>query len=489
MAPKRPHTQKSLSEARSRENRYDELQKKTMRNPQQMNLGFDAMPPSRSDAEHLVDERRKQKAQFAKPRAKTVPKSQSKGSSQTKPSTKKESPHHAQPIHSSEKTKKREKTISKKKSTPSTSKQPKKRKADAKKPVKRTKSKPSKKGRSTRGSLHIQLSLPIFIVMVVVIALLSGSMIAWKIVDFRHTKPAASTSLSTTSATVVIEPGMSARTVSQLLAQHAVITDARDFERYLESIGHSRRIQAGTYEFTAGLSHALLAEMLVDPNTQSSVGKAISVFPGFTLEEIDDRLAEMGVIEAGTFIDAATYVVRERGLPFAEGWFLSGSYDLEAEGSVSLALAHTMQDAFNNALRPYLGELESRSITLADAVVIASLVQRETNDPEQMSEIAGVIYNRLQADMSIGIDAALRYRFDAWNRDLSEAELVSNDPYNVRRVKGLPPTGIGAPSPAAIQAAMQPATHDWLYYLHDGDGNLHFAETYAGHQDNIEKFF
>ena len=115
--------------------------------------------------------------------------------------------------------------------------------------------------------------------------------------------------------------------------------------------------------------------------------------------------------------------------------------------------------------------------------------QRETNDIGQMDAIAGVIYNRLRSDMSIGIDASLRYRFDAWDRQLDEAELNSSDPYNVRRVRGLPPTGIGSPSPAAIRAAMRPASHDWLYYIHDQEGNLHFAETYAGHQDNIEKFF
>lgn len=487
MAGRRPHTEEALSEARSRERRYDELQRKTSKDTQQMNLGFDASPPSRTDAKQLVEERRKKQAQTVKPKAKTVPKTQPKQQT-SKQSPNKDGSHHAQPVHSSTKTKQSGKTMARKKSSSAKAKKASKRKVETKKPMQQDKAKGSRKGKGRRNSFKIQLSLPVFIVMVLVIALLGGSLIAWKIVDSRDTGAFIREVSSAESVRITVEPGMSARTVAKLLEEKGAIVDAKVFERYLEMHGSATRIQAGTYVFDPGLTHALIAEILVSPTPQAIASQGVTVFAGFTIEDIDVRLSDMGVIEAGAFIDAVGYVVEERGLPFAEGWFLSGTYPLESNGSVSLTLARIMQDACNDALRPYLIALEELDISLADAVVIASLVQRETNNLEQMPAIAGVIYNRLRLDMPIGIDAALRYRYDAWERPLLDKELSSLDPFNVRRVKGLPPTGIGAPSISAIDAALHPASHRWLYYIHDKQGAIHFAETYADHQENIEKF-
>jgi UPF0755 protein len=147
-----------------------------------------------------------------------------------------------------------------------------------------------------------------------------------------------------------------------------------------------------------------------------------------------------------------------------------------------------MQDALNEAIRPYLIALDDLDISIAQAIVIASMIQRETNDVLQMPLISGVIHNRLKANMPLGIDAALRYGVDAWDRDLTEAEYTADNPYNTRIKEGLPPTGVGAPSPAALDAAVNPASHNWFYYIHDAEGDIHFAQTYDGHKENIDKY-
>jgi UPF0755 protein len=90
--------------------------------------------------------------------------------------------------------------------------------------------------------------------------------------------------------------------------------------------------------------------------------------------------------------------------------------------------------------------------------------------------------------MPLGIDATLRYALDAWDRSLTSAELNGDNPYNTRRVKGMPPTGIGCPSSAAIDAAMRPAEHHWYYYLHDNSGDIHFAQTYEEHLQNRDQY-
>lgn len=477
MAGRRPHADDALAEARSRARRYEELQRKTTNNDaKQMDLGFDAKPPSRNDAKHLVDERRKEKAQTSKPKAKTVV----KRTKETTPAEK--APvHHAAVPHASSKSKQREKTETRKRQSSAQSKGRAVKSSSAKKA-------PGKKKGKKRETFKIQLSLPLFIGMVVVIALLGGSLIGWKIIDFRQSLAIVPEAKFTGTVQVSIEPGMSARSVSELLEERGVIADARVFERYLEINGNATRIQSGTFTFESGLTHALIADMLINSAAQASSLADFSVYPGFTIADIDDRLSATGITGSGAFADAVRLVASERGLPFTEGWFLGGTYRLDDNGSVSLNLARAMQDAFNDAIRPYVVLLDDLDISLSDVVVIASLIQRETNDVAQMSGIAGVIYNRLQADMPIGIDASLRYGLDVWDRPLQPSETNDSHPYNTRRIKGLPPTGIGAPSLAAIDAAFKPARHGWYYYIHDKQGNIHYATTYAEHQDNIGKF-
>ncbi len=455
MAAKRPHTQHSLAESKAREHKYDELSRKTST---QMDLGFDAKPPSRDDAKHLVDERKKERAQEAKPKAKTVQRK-----------TKAPAP------HTSTASKKTTRTQTRKKSGTTNTKGSKRKKTTKKQPAK-------------KNSFTIQLSLPVFIGMVVIIALLGGSLIAWKILDTTRTSALVKEIRTSESTTVVIEPGMTARSVAKLLEEEGVVSDAKVFERYLEVNGNATRIQPGTYLFAPNLTHALIASMLMEADYGITSRIQFVVFPGFTLHEIDARLASKGLAKEGEFIEATGKVAQERGLPFTEGWFLSGTYMVEPDETMAMALATAMQDACNDALRPYLIELEQLGTTLSDTLIIASLVQRETNEVSQMSDIAKVIFNRLQADMPIGIDAALRYGLNAWDRPFTEEELDSSNPYNMRRVKGLPPTGVGAPGPASIDAAFSPSDHNWYYYIHDTEGHIHFAETYEGHLENIAKF-
>lgn len=106
---------------------------------------------------------------------------------------------------------------------------------------------------------------------------------------------------------------------------------------------------------------------------------------------------------------------------------------------------------------------------------IASMVERETVAPEERRLVAAVIYNRLDRDMPLAIDATIRYGLGIpGTRPLTKAHLASDSPYNTRRFKGLPPTPIGNPGLASIRAAARPANVDYLYYVRKPDGVHHF---------------
>jgi UPF0755 protein len=110
-----------------------------------------------------------------------------------------------------------------------------------------------------------------------------------------------------------------------------------------------------------------------------------------------------------------------------------------------------------------------------DVLIVASMVERETRVPAERPLVAAVIYNRLDRDMPLGIDATLRYGLGVQGtRPLTKAQLASGNPYNTRRFRGLPPTPIGNPGRASIRAAARPAAVDYLYYVRKPDRLHHF---------------
>jgi UPF0755 protein len=117
----------------------------------------------------------------------------------------------------------------------------------------------------------------------------------------------------------------------------------------------------------------------------------------------------------------------------------------------------------------------SRNLTRYDVLKIASLVERETADPAERRVVAGLIYNRLKAGMTLGIDSANQYANGSW-RELTAADLEQDSPYNLRLERGLPPTPIANPGLASIKAAANPAKVDYLYMyaIKDDPKRRHF---------------
>jgi uncharacterized YceG family protein len=126
----------------------------------------------------------------------------------------------------------------------------------------------------------------------------------------------------------------------------------------------------------------------------------------------------------------------------------------------------------------------SKNLTRYDVLTIASMIEREVVVPSERRLVAAVIYNRLHLHMPIGIDAALRYGLNIPpTQSITQSELDSNSPYNVRKFRGLPPTPIGNPGLASMQAAAHPAHVDYVYYARKKDKRHHFfTASYAAFQ-------
>lgn len=284
---------------------------------------------------------------------------------------------------------------------------------------------------------------------------------------------------------VEIRAGMSAGEVCQMLASRGVVADAKALLAYLAAQGLDRGIRQGSLLLRRGMDNASCAAAITGKGDASMVDA--TVFAGYTLEDVDRMLATRGYADPGDFVKAARVLANGFDLPFAEGWFLAGTYRISRDdGSRDLAVA--MYRAMLDALRPMLGDIAALDRSVADVLIVASMIQRETNNAEEMPLIAGIIYKRLDEDIALGIDATTRYETGNWNDPIDPVDLETQTPYNTRRKKGLPPSGIGCPGLDALRAAVYPKESPWYYYLHGTDGVIHFARTYEDHQRNITQW-
>jgi uncharacterized YceG family protein len=213
------------------------------------------------------------------------------------------------------------------------------------------------------------------------------------------------------------------------------------------------------------------------------------VFPeGFTRTDMGERVksvAQIAAQERGRTprLNETAYLTATSGKRFVpgfgrhrlEGFLFPATYQFTGR-TTSAQLANAQLKAFRkNWSTISLAYARSKNLTPYDVLTIASMVEKEAVAPEERPKIARVIYNRLHHGMPLGIDATVRYGFHVpGTQSLLESQLTSDNPYNTRKLLGLPPTPIANPGLASIQAAAHPVAGDWLYFVRKPDKVHHF---------------
>ncbi|HEX6237968.1 MAG TPA: endolytic transglycosylase MltG [Acidimicrobiales bacterium] len=278
---------------------------------------------------------------------------------------------------------------------------------------------------------------------------------------------------------VEIEPGFSTAQIGDVLEENGVIRNAFVWQWYTR-VNRVSSIQAGQYEMQRGSSYDEAIEAL-EAGPLPPDAETVTIPEGFTVGQIVARLtdAEEGVegfaapaVLAALNDPALRSEYVPDGQTSLEGTLFPETYRIE-EGDDEAALVARMVDQFDAVM----GDLDARSRAHAvglspyEVVVVASLVEKETRVDEERAMVARVIYNRLDRNEPLGIDATSCYEKDEDPCTLTAAELESDSPYNTRTRPGLPPTPIASPGRASLEAALNPADGDWLYYVLDADGD------------------
>jgi len=215
------------------------------------------------------------------------------------------------------------------------------------------------------------------------------------------------------------------------------------------------------------------------------------VFPeGFTRKEMVTRVAEVRQIAktkrkvtpklSGEAYAAAAKAAKvppafradARGI---EGFLFPATYEFTPKTTAKKLVADQLEFFNANWSKVELGFAKTKQLTPYDVLIIASMVEKETIAPDERPKVAAVIYNRLKAGMSLGIDATIRYGLDVPGTEaLRVSQLESDNPYNTRNRTGLPPTPIANPGLASMQAAAHPAKVDYLFFVRKPDKVHHF---------------
>jgi UPF0755 protein len=287
------------------------------------------------------------------------------------------------------------------------------------------------------------------------------------------------------SVQVTVPAHSSASQVGDLLERDGVISSSFFFELRAMLGGERSDLRAGTYHLKLGMSYGDVLTRLTTPPPPVPT-TMLTLIDGKSRQQINRLLASQGV--HGSYI-AATRHSRlldpghygaSRNTPDLEGFLFPSTYQLRKPVSIPALVSLQLKTFKQRFARVNLGYSRSRHLTPYDVVTVASIIEDEAATRHDYPLVASVIYNRLKDHMPLGMDSTTRYEFNDWTHSLTSSQLGAHSPYNTRRNLGLPPTPIGNPGMAAIDAAAHPSRTRYLYFVAGvcGNGSSVFSSNY-----------
>lgn len=290
------------------------------------------------------------------------------------------------------------------------------------------------------------------------------------------------------SATVVEVPnGASLRSLATVLQQRGLINNALLFRLYARASGYDRRLRAGVYDVAENLSAKALLTLFASGKVQQH---PVRIPEGATLAQLLPKLRSEAALDQSIEGTARLADQLKLGLPFLEGAFFPDTYFVP-RGASDISVLQRAHDVMLTTLDRAWEQRDS-SVQLkspAEALVLASIIEKESDGMSDRRQISQVFHLRLQKNMRLQTDPTVIYALGAaFDGDLRRRDLRVDSPFNTYRYQGLPPTPIALPSLASIEAALHPAPGDYLYFVARGDGTSQFSRTLAEHNAAVRRY-
>ncbi len=322
----------------------------------------------------------------------------------------------------------------------------------------------------------------------VLVSIIIAGIIAYYIIQLTHTMQSAIS--LTQPVTVQVKPGDSVRTIAAQLVAQDVLDKPQYFILWGRLHNQSRHIQAGEYVLKNAETLAMLLEHMVNGEV---VQHKITLIEGITFRQMLAQM-EKNPFLVHTLSHTPTKTIMTRlGHPaqLPEGRFFPDTYDI----SVGMKDIDLLRRAYETMQRILTQEWQQREKNLPlknayQALILASIVEKETAVKEERPLIAGVFINRLNRKMRLQTDASVIYGIKNYDGNIRFKDLRKDTPYNTYTRYGLPPTPVAMPGRAAIHAVLHPDKTDKLYFVAygDGSGRHFFSSNLTQHEKAVDKY-
>ena len=295
--------------------------------------------------------------------------------------------------------------------------------------------------------------------------------------------------LSAPAVDLSIEPGTLPRGVAQAVKEAGVDVDPDLLYWWFRLSGQGRLIKAGSYELEAGITpHRLLAKLA---RGEESL-RAVTFVEGWNIRQVRAALAKEDVLKPDTrgLADEAMMNLLGRPGVHPEGRFFPDTYTY-AKGTSDVAVLKRALRAMDRRLAEAWAQrsAETAAKTPEEALILASIVEKETGKAADRALVSAVFNNRLRAGMPLQTDPTVIYGLGAaFDGNLRKKDLQADTPWNTYTRNGLPPTPIAMPGKASLLAAVRPAPSKALYFVSRGDGSSHFSSSLDEHNRAVNKY-
>jgi UPF0755 protein len=291
------------------------------------------------------------------------------------------------------------------------------------------------------------------------------------------------------AAEFTVSRGMSMRQAANVIWKSGVGADPRIISTLARLSGRAQQIKAGTYEVKAGITPW---ELIIKLENGDVARGSVLLVEGWTFRQMRATLEKHPDLQQDTKGLSDAEILARIGASQAqpEGLFFPATYVFNKRDKASSVLVRaykTMQKRLDSAWEGRARDLPLKSPY--DALILASIVEKETGRNEDRTRIANVFINRLRVGMKLQTDPTVIYGMgEKFNGNLRRRDLETDTPWNTYIRKGLPPTPISMPGHASLRAVMHPEGGDMLYFVARGDGSSQFSRTLSEHNLAVDRY-
>ena len=283
-------------------------------------------------------------------------------------------------------------------------------------------------------------------------------------------------------------PGSGIRTLASELKAGGVIRSSWHFILVTRLRGQAHRLKAGEYRFNNAMTPALILGKLVAGDVDY---RKFALPEGYSMHQAAELLEQKGYFKRLSFLEKCqdSALLNRLGLGGAtvEGYLYPATYNLSRNGTEEQLISQ-MVGQFEKRYAEVGPAAGVSGLSRHQVVTLASLIEKEAVSSEEKTLISSVFHNRLRIGMPLQSDPTAVYGVRAFAGKVSRADIERRSPYNTYLIKGLPPGPIGNPGIEALQAALKPATTNYLYFVARQDGTHQFSRTLDEHNRAVTRY-